>query len=209
VLPLLVVQALAAFGLVATIAGFLLGQARTFQSSRGLRVVAKRDPARWTEVVWLGGSMIAVLWPIGVLLIPAYAYHWPTFSDFADSWVIQVLGFLISLAGGILFFAAARALGRHMTPEIQVQEGHQLVQEGPYRYIRHPVYTAIITASAGQTILYLSPILGAIVLFLAGIAIYRAVLEEKLLSSPEAFGKLYTDYVARTGRFLPRIRSRP
>ncbi len=119
------------------------------------------------------------------------------------------MGFLVSLAGGLLFFAAVRALGRHMTPAIQVQEGHQLVQEGPYRYIRHPVYTAIVTGATGLSLLYLSPILALITILLVGLATYRARIEEELLGSSEGFGPAYSAYVARTGRFLPRTRSGP
>ncbi len=157
----------------------------------------------------MGGALIVIFWSIGVLLSPAYAYHWPASPDFPGSAVVQFLGFVAAIAGGLLFFAAVRTLGRHMTPAIQVQEGHRLVQEGPYRYIRHPAYTAIVTGAAGLSALYLSPLLVLITVLLAGTAAYRAHLEEDLLGSPEAFGETYRAYVARTGRFLPRIRREP
>jgi protein-S-isoprenylcysteine O-methyltransferase Ste14 len=96
-----------------------------------------------------------------------------------------------------------------MTPAIQVAEGHQLVQVGPYRYIRHPAYTAIVSGAIGQSIVYLSPILALVALVLIGLAVYRAHLEEDLLGSPEGFGEAYSEYVTRTGRFLPRTRSKP
>jgi protein-S-isoprenylcysteine O-methyltransferase Ste14 len=210
VLGLPIVQLLAALSLAAVVGGFLLGHGLRPQSSRAVKVVAKREPARWTEVVWIGGALlVAVFWSMGVLLVPKYAYDWPASPDFAGSGLIQLLGFLVAIAGGLLFFAAVRALGRHMTARIQVQEGHELVQVGPYRYIRHPAYTAIITSGVGYAVLYLSPLLAVITLVLTGIAVYRARLEEGLLSSPAAFGETYTAYMARTGRFLPRIHSKP
>jgi len=92
-----------------------------------------------------------------------------------------------------------------MTPAIQVQKDHQLLQTGPYRSIRHPVYTAIISIALGQTLFFLSPPLALVTVLLAGLAWYRARLEETLLASPAAFGKTYEVYMARTGRFLPRL----
>jgi protein-S-isoprenylcysteine O-methyltransferase Ste14 len=209
VLSLLTVQVLAGVTLATLLGGFLLGRAWQHTPRSATRVVAQRGPARWTEVVWVVGALVVVLWSVGVLLAPAYTYDWPGPRDFPYSGVVQLLGFLVAIAGGLLFFAAVRALGAQMTPAIQVQEGHRLVQEGPYRFIRHPAYTAIVTGAAGLSALYLSLPLALTTVVLAGIAVYRAHLEEELLGSPGAFGEVYTTYVSRTGRFLPRIRSRP
>lgn len=208
-LSLVVVQVFVAIGLVATIVGFLIGRARRPASTEPVRVVAERPPARWTQIAWIAGTLASVFWPVGVFFAPEYAYHWPAFPDFPDSWTVQVLGVLLSVSGGILFARAAQALGRQMTPAIQVQQGHRLVQEGPYRRIRHPVYTAIITVAAGQSLFLLSPAVAILAVVLVVLANYRAALEEALLKSPEAFGGIYDEYIARTGRFLPRMRSRP
>ena len=207
-LPLPFVQVCAGIALAATLVGFILGRSRLPTSNEPVRVVATRAPARGTQVVWILGTLVAVFWGIGVFLAPAYAYHWPVFPDFPSSTAVQVLGIALSVTGGILFSRAARALGRQMTPAIQVQRGHQLMQTGPYRYIRHPVYTAIIAVALGQTLFFLSGPVALLTLLLVGLAVYRARLEEALLASPAAFGTTYDSYVAHTGRFLPRLRSR-
>jgi len=209
VLAVAIVRFLAALSLAALVFGFALGHWLAPRSREVVRVVARREPGRGTEVAWIAGALVAALWPIGVLLAPAYAYGWPGLPDFPYSPGIQVGGWVVSLCGGLLFFASARALGRHMTPAIQLGEGHRLVQEGPYRYIRHPVYTAIVSGAIGESVAYLSPVLASLTLVLAGLAAYRARLEEDLLGSPEAFGEVYAQYRARTGRFLPRVRSKP
>ena len=203
------VQILAGVSLASIVGGFLLGHALPHPPRGFAQVVARGGSTRWTEVVWVIGALVGAFWCIGVLLDPALAYNWPPLPVFPYSESVQLLGFLISMGGGLLFFAATRALGRYMTPEIQVREGHELVRNGPYRYVRHPVYTAILLGVAGQTILYLSPVLGLITLFLIGMATYRAHLEEELLGSPKGFGKTYAEYAATTGRFLPRIRPKP
>jgi protein-S-isoprenylcysteine O-methyltransferase Ste14 len=205
VLPLVLVETLAAIGLVSTTVAILVGRSRASASLEPVRVVASRNPESLTQVAWIAGTLIVTLWPIVLFIAPGIGYHWPSFPDFADSWLVQLAGIGIGAAGGLLFVVAARALGRHMTPAIQVREGHELVQTGPYRVIRHPVYTAIMALAIGQALFYLSLPVGVIAILLVVLAGYRARLEESLLRSPEAFGGTYDAYMARTGRFLPRL----
>ncbi|MGA8275529.1 MAG: isoprenylcysteine carboxylmethyltransferase family protein [Thermoplasmata archaeon] len=204
-LSLTFVQICAGIALAATFAGFIVGRLRLPASTGPIRIVAKRPPARGTQLVWVLRTLVAVFWPVGVFIVPVYAYHWPATTDFPGSWVVQIFGVVLGASGGILYSRAARALGRQMTPAIQVQKDHQLLQTGPYRSIRHPVYTAIISIALGQTLFFLSPPLALVTVLLAGLAWYRARLEETLLASPAAFGKTYEVYMARTGRFLPRL----
>lgn len=208
-LSLFDVQICAGLALVAIFASILLGHLRLPASTGPIRIVAQRPPAWGTQFVWVFGTLVAVFWPVGVFIAPTYAYHWPATPDVFGVGILQAIGFVLGAAGGILFSVAARALGRQMTPAIQVRKGHQLLQTGPYHYVRHPVYTAIVTIAFGQTLLYLSPPLAALTVLLAGLAVYRARLEESLLASPLAFGGTYTSYLARTGRFLPRLYRRP
>jgi protein-S-isoprenylcysteine O-methyltransferase Ste14 len=208
VLSLPVVQICVAVAVIATIVGFVSGRARLPLGTGPVEVVATRPPARGTQVVWVGGTVVALFWGIGVFIVPAYAYHWPAFPDFTGSWVVQVVGIVLTVAGGLLYSKAARALGRQMTPLIRIQKDHQLLQTGPYRYIRHPVYTAIMTIAIGQSLFFLSLPVALIALVLVGLAVYRSGLEEALLRSPVAFGAEYEAYQARTGRFLPRFASR-
>ena len=207
-LALLTVQIFAALALIATIVIFLIGRSRRPIPNEPVVVVAKGNPLPGTQVVWLAGVLLSVVWPFGVFFAPNYAYHWPAFPDLADSWVVQIVGVALSIASGVLFSAAARTLGRQMTPVIQVRKNHELIQVGPFRYIRHPVYTAIVMLAVGQSLFYLSLPVGLLALLLAGLATYRARLEENLLKSPNAFGAAYVEYMNRTGRFLPRLRSR-
>jgi protein-S-isoprenylcysteine O-methyltransferase Ste14 len=202
------VQIIAVVSLAGALAAFVSGRRRPARSKDPIRVVARNPPARGTQAVWIGGTLVTVFWPIGMWLAPEYAYHWPPTPDFAGSWVVQLLGIGIAASAGTLYARAAYTLGHQMTPAIQVRQDHLLLQSGPYRYIRHPVYTAIVLGALGQTLLFLSPLLAFLTLVLAGLAEYRARLEEELLASPGAFGATYRAYIARTGRFLPRLRRR-
>jgi len=78
----------------------------------------------------------------------------------------------------------------------------KLVKDGPYQFIRHPVYLGITIALFGSTFELKSWVgmIGTFVLFLPS-EIYRARLEEKALQSK--FGKEWEEYALRTGFLLP------
>jgi protein-S-isoprenylcysteine O-methyltransferase Ste14 len=174
---------------------------------RGKRApIAARKPAWWVEVLWPAGTFVTQVWSIGVLVAPGWFYAWPAGRLLPGDHAIQVTGFGLWLLGAVLVGLAGRALRGYMTPEIRVEEGHRLVREGPYRRIRHPTYTAIVTMAVGIGLAFLHPVVLVLSAILAGAANHRAKLEEDLLSSPEAFGAEYTAYMERTGRFLPRWR---
>src|SRR5271170_286772 len=204
-LSLLEVQFDAALGLVVVAAVVLVGRLRLPRRGSAPPPVATRRLLPGTMAAWLGGTLVVTLWPIAVLLVPSVAYDWPPIPNAPWTAVLQLLGIALGLGGGLLFVSAVRALGVHMTPAIQAQAGHRLVQQGPYRRIRHPVYTAILAVSLGQTLLYLSAPLAALTVMLLALAVYRSGLEEELLGSPEIFGSAYGAYQSRTGRFLPRL----
>ncbi|HUG07849.1 MAG TPA: isoprenylcysteine carboxylmethyltransferase family protein [Acidimicrobiia bacterium] len=81
---------------------------------------------------------------------------------------------------------------------------HQLVSHGPYRYVRHPVYTALFAIAVGHHSRL--PELSAAGCALMSIVahLWWAAAEETLLSSPGSLGGDYRIYASRTGRFLPR-----
>jgi protein-S-isoprenylcysteine O-methyltransferase Ste14 len=203
-LSLLVVQVLSALGILTVLVGRVVAGPAGARRTGPVRVVAAPAPARGTHALWIAGSVVSTFWGFGVFLVPAYAYHWPAFPDFAGSSIVQGAGVSLAVAGGVLFYFAAREMGAQMTPVIRVEEGHRLRTTGPYRRIRHPVYTAILSVATGETIFFLSVPLGVLTLALVALANYRARLEERLLSSPQAFDGEYLAFMARTGRFLPR-----
>ena len=188
---------LAASGLV------VLG--RSVLGPRG-RVVAERRPARGSEVLWLTATGLTQAWILGVLVLPAWFYGWPGAAGVPESTALQVLGLVLWFGGMGLAGWATRVLGRFLTVSIQVAEGQRLVQEGPYAWVRHPIYTGNVAAALGLALLFLNPLLLGLVLLLAVLASYRGRLEDGFLRSPDAFGERYDVYASRTGRFLPRLR---
>lgn len=106
---------------------------------------------------------------------------------------------------GIGFRAwAIRSLGRFFTLHVEVRADQRIVQEGPYRWIRHPAYTGALLSLLGYPIL-LSSAWGLVVV--AGIAAvafgYRIRVEERALLA--RFGEAYRSYERRTWRLIPYL----
>ena len=197
------VRIVAGILLVLAIAG-IAALARSVSRPRG-KVVASRPPVRGSEIAWLGATAVAQGWTLGVVLLPGWFYAGSSLGGFPDSSDVQILGTVLWLLGMGLAGWATRTLGRYMTVSIQVTEGHRLVQDGPYAWVRHPVYTGNALAAIGLVLLYLNPLLLAFALLLVGLAAYRGRIEDEFLRSPQAFGERYDAYAAHTGRFLPKL----
>ncbi len=75
---------------------------------------------------------------------------------------------------------------------------------GPYRYMRHPMYTALFLSMAAILLLTRSWLVGGVPLVgLCVIVLLRVEREERVMIGK--FGDAYRDYMKRTGRFLPRV----
>lgn len=81
---------------------------------------------------------------------------------------------------------------------------HTLVTTGPYRWIRHPLYSGWAVLMAGYSVLTSNCFVALLALVAVAAVIQRTPREEWQLV--ERFGEAYREYAARTGRFLPRLR---
>ena len=100
--------------------------------------------------------------------------------------------------------AAVRTLGRQWSLAARLVEGHQLITVGPYRIVRHPIYTAMLgmLLATGLAASLWPLLLVATIVFFAGTRI-RVRSEEKLLR--ETFGAEYEDYVRRVRALIPLV----
>ena len=117
---------------------------------------------------------------------------------------MQALGMFLIVPGSVLFVWARRVLGHFYSGHVSVIEGQQLVQDGPYHFIRHPAYAGYLLIAMGLALGYSSLVgLVAILALLLPSLVYRINVEEKLLF--EYFGEIYSRYRSRTKRLLPGI----
>ncbi|OGF53845.1 MAG: hypothetical protein A2Z21_10375 [Candidatus Fraserbacteria bacterium RBG_16_55_9] len=101
-----------------------------------------------------------------------------------------------------MIWSAVRALGKQWSLAARVVEDHKLVMEGPYRFVRHPIYTGMLglLLATGLSLSYWSILLLAVIVFGIGTAV-RVHSEEKLLQG--AFGSDWNAYVRRVPAILP------
>jgi protein-S-isoprenylcysteine O-methyltransferase Ste14 len=105
---------------------------------------------------------------------------------------------------GLAFTAWARlTLGRNWSARVTLKEDHELIQRGPYRLVRHPIYTGLFAMALGSVLLVGR--VGAVVgylLFIIGFFI-KAGSEEALML--QQFPEQYAAYRRRTKRVVPFI----
>jgi len=99
-------------------------------------------------------------------------------------------------------WSAVRVLGKQWSLQARVLEDHKLVRDGPYRFVRHPIYTGMLgmIVAGGLAWSHWIGFLIALVLFGIGTAI-RVRSEEKLLR--EQFGAAFEDYKRTVPAVLP------
>jgi len=94
-------------------------------------------------------------------------------------------------------------LGRNWSGYVTYKEDQTLVTTGPYRYVRHPIYTSMILMFIG-TILYYGTLFISIFFVILGISfILRTRKEEEIMV--KLFGEKYTEYMKGTKRLIPFI----
>lgn len=152
----------------------------------------------------LRGLMALALF--GGILAHVVAPGWMAWAAFDVPQPLRWLG----LGLGVLMVPAVhwvlRALGPNVTETVLTKEQHQLVTTGPYRWVRHPLYTTglvlllALGLMAGSWFVLLATVVAFVLVRL--LVIPR---EERALL--DRFGDRYRAYMAATGRLVPAMRS--
>jgi len=101
-----------------------------------------------------------------------------------------------------LFWWIHQALGQNWAVGVLVKENHCLVTAGPYRWVRHPMYTILFGFSVGFFLLSANLLVGVLWFAMTVASAWRVGKEESILT--ETFGAAYIQYATNTGRFFPR-----
>jgi protein-S-isoprenylcysteine O-methyltransferase Ste14 len=117
----------------------------------------------------------------------------------AAGWV----GVLLTAAGVAMAFWARWHLGTNWSGVVTLKEGHELIRTGPYRTIRHPIYTGILLALLG-TAVAVGEVRGMLALAIAWFSFcIKARREESFLT--QEFGPGFAEHRRHTGMFLPHF----
>ena len=111
---------------------------------------------------------------------------------------------LVVLLLGLAFACWARvALGRNWSATVQLKQGHELVTAGPYRWVRHPIYTGMLSGVLGSA-LVIGEWRGLVALALIFVSFaYKLRHEESWMR--EQFGAAYVEYMRRTKALIPGV----
>jgi len=140
----------------------------------------------------------------GILLVAAaYSLLWQgRFWERPLPFWRLVLSVVFLALASLLSWTAARALGRHWRMDAALDPDHQLVTSGPYRLVRHPIYTSMLCLVLGTGLMITPPLLlaSSVVVFILGTDI-RVRAEEKLLAS--RFGDQFGEYQRAVPAYFP------
>jgi protein-S-isoprenylcysteine O-methyltransferase Ste14 len=161
---------------------------------------AARHESKWSRASYIIPIVIASI----LLSIPPIAGGGFLFSRFLPPGIDAYWPGAILIAAGLGFSVWARQrLGRNWSGTVQVKQDHQLIRDGPYRFVRHPIYTGILVAFLGTAVVigHWCGILAVLIAF--GSFWRKLTLEERFMR--ETFGSVYEEYRARTAALIPYL----
>jgi protein-S-isoprenylcysteine O-methyltransferase Ste14 len=182
----------------ATLAAILLFYAMDFALIRRYdrQRTASGSGRAWDFTLFIFIMVAAlVLQPV---LLPGISYRT------TETWglVIQVIGIMMIFSSLALHIWSRAYLGQYYAERVEVQPGHQVINSGPYQFMRHPVITSFFGIATG--LFLMNPALTTLTALLYTIWDFtRAARQEEDLLTQTLPG--YADYARRTPRFLPRV----
>ena len=155
-----------------------------------------------------GVFILATLRPLGAAFwLGMFAWMinpaWMAWSSMSLPIGLRWAGVGSLVAGSLMLVWTFRSLGKNLTDTVVTRQQHTLVRHGPYRWVRHPLYS-----SAALLVIALSLVAANWFFFVTGVVllcvlVVRTRTEEANLVA--RFGDSYRQYMERTGRFIPKI----
>ena len=151
-----------------------------------------QEPASTTRGTVLVAAQLSLIALLGVAAAPAFLQGQAPLA----AWAMAALG----AALGLWALASNRPGNFNIRPV--PRQGGQLIRSGPYRHIRHPMYSAVIACGMSCAMALASAWSVLALLFLIGVLMVKASVEEQAMVRVHPD---YADYQARTRRFMPGI----
>jgi len=165
--------------------------------------VRRKRTKRRDTVAQRLGYLLPLIAAFLFLSQPITERGWLAAYLYADSALIEWSGVALVATGIAICFWARWHLGANWSGTVTLKENHELIRSGPYRAIRHPIYTGILLALLG-TAIQIGQVRGFVaVLFALGSFYFKARREESFLS--QEFGERFAEHTKQTGMFLPRF----
>jgi protein-S-isoprenylcysteine O-methyltransferase Ste14 len=151
-----------------------------------------------------------ILLVVGIALcIPLFYFGWiPLISISTNiARVMDFVGLILYLAGLGFTLWARRTLGKYWglssSMNVKLMDDHQLIQSGPYAFVRHPMYFGAWTFMFGLLLLY--PTWAILILFVSMLAAFSGRARREEMALAERFGSAWAEYKKRTKMIVPFI----
>ncbi len=163
------------------------------------RTVQRQSPeSRLTQAALVVFGFYLIFAPVVWLHLPALKRAvFP--ADNTTAWI----GLGLVMAGMLFSFWARAVIGRNWSGTVTLKEDHELVRRGPYRLVRHPIYTGLIVAGIGTAVIYLRPLGFVGVLVVAAGLWNKLQMEEQFMV--QQFGEEYRQYRRRVRALIPFV----
>lgn len=170
---------------------WLLAFVKPRKQAAGQKKVVRAPASKWGIILEMLG--FAFVW----------AYVRP--MGFEKSAPSLIASMILGPPSVALVWAATRHLGKHWRYEAALSEDHELIQTGPYRWVRHPIYTSMLGMflASGAAWTWWPMFVPGLILFLAGNEI-RVRAEDRLLA--ERFQQSFIAYRSHVRAYIPFIR---
>ena len=131
------------------------------------------------------------------------SYGWLGLRFAPESGTLNLLGLAVAGAGVAFAVWARWRLGCNWSAAVSIREQHDLIRTGPYRAVRHPIYTGLLLTIMG-TVLIVGELRALLALAIVLASFYLKARKEDAWLARE-FGETFQGHAKRTGMFLPRF----
>jgi protein-S-isoprenylcysteine O-methyltransferase Ste14 len=179
------------------IVGFVVFGAIFFLMAKRSRDKTRKADQRSIIAIFVQALAFAIAWTI---VRKPFTPFLPI--DWRAQYFVAAIIVLLVLASLVLVTAAVRTLGKQWSLQARVLEHHELIRRGPYRIVRHPIYTGMFGMLIASSLVdghWLGLIIASVVYYLG--TMIRIHSEEKLLR--EQFGSQYDEYAREVPAFIP------
>ncbi|ADK85847.1 Isoprenylcysteine carboxyl methyltransferase [Desulfarculus baarsii DSM 2075] len=175
-----------------------LPHARTYKGVKKIKTEGQKRERLLVGLATVGTFILPLVWVFT---------GWFAALDIGLGDEIRIFGILLAVLSLVFFHWVHKILGQNWSPVLEIGEGHTIITQGPYKLIRHPMYTQVWLWVIAQFLIASNWVIGLTGVIAWSILYFvRAPREEAMLI--DEFGDQYRDYIKQTGRVLPKIRRR-
>jgi len=183
---------------------------RVYFSGKALPVIERKYKKKWKKVAETEGMLSAVFWSILPIFWVSFTLfyavlHLEVINKFAVQLPIWLrwIGICLGIVAIPLQFWIHHTIGKYWITYLDLRQHHCLIIDGPYRWVRHPMYFQTIMFLAGLSLISANLLMIFASLIVIILILNRIPREERMMT--DRFGDDYRKYMKQAGRLLPNI----